>query len=129
MKMKHGHFFTWYLLVVILLVALLFELLSRPLFLSPFFWLRLFLVLAALIGSFFVFGEHQKKQNSHKTEYGRLRNGLLAELRKKNVEIQRLKDERQIFLNTAVKQAARTVEVSQSLHSEKKENNLAKKRQ
>lgn len=110
----------WYCLVVVLLVALLFELLYPPLFLSPFFWFRLFLVVVALIGSFFVFGEHQKKQNRHQTEYERLRNGLLAELQKKNVEIKRLKDERQIFLNTAVKQATRTMEVSESMRKNRK---------
>lgn len=105
-------FFVWYCLVVVLLVSLLFELLFRPIF-SWLFFLRLFLVCAALIGSFFVFGEHQKKHATNKHQYERMRGGLLAELQKKNVEINRLKEERQMFLNTAVKQAARTVEVSQ----------------
>lgn len=109
-------FFVWYCLVVVLLVSLLFELLFRPVF-SLLFFLRLFLVCAALIGSSFVFGEYQRKHATHKHHYSKMRDGLLAELQKKNAEIKRLNEERQMFLNTAVKQAAKTLEVSSIPHS------------
>ncbi len=112
-------FIVWYCLVVVLLVSLLFELLFRPVF-SWLFFLRLFIICAVLIGSFFVFGEYQRKYAASKHQYGKMRDGLLAELQKKNAEIKRLNEERQMFLNTAVKQAAKTVEVSQHLHPEKK---------
>ncbi|MDO8642555.1 MAG: hypothetical protein Q7R76_03120 [Candidatus Woesearchaeota archaeon] len=107
-------FFVWYSLVVVLLVSFLFEVLIHPTF-SLLFFVRLFLVVAALIGSFFVVGAQQKKHTAHQTDYGRMKNGLLAELQKKNAEIKRLKDERQIFLNAAVKQATKTVEFSERL--------------
>lgn len=109
-------FIVWYCLVVVLLVSLLFELLFRPTF-SLLFFLRLFLACAALIGSFFVFGEYHQKNAARQHHYTKMRDGLLAELQKKSAEIKRLNEERQMFLNTAVKQAARTVEVSSIPHS------------
>ena len=128
MRLSFWWYGVWYLLVVVLLVSLLFELLFRPVF-SLLFFARLFLVVAALLGSFFVFGEHGRKQSAHHSDFERLRRGLLGEIKKQGIEIKRLKDERQIFLNTSVKQATRTVEVSQSMHLLKKENDLIQKNQ
>ncbi len=112
----------WYAAVMVVLADFLFETVVSPVFSSLFFWLRLIFASAALIGSFFVLADYHPKMRRENNNYQQVRSSLLAELKKRDAEIRRLRGEREMLLNTAIKQAAKTVEMRQLRITEKEKN-------
>ncbi len=87
------------------------------------FWFRLLIALAALIASFFILMRFHEMHNKEVSKVHKIQHTLHKELEQKNKQIKKLKEERQVFLGAAVKQASRAVD----LHYNQAKNQKVKK--
>jgi hypothetical protein len=104
-------FVSWYVLFLLIVVSMITELLLNQRFLSFMFWFRLILSLTALIASFFILARFHALHNKQVSKVQKVQHTLHEELKRKDMQIKKLKEERQIFLDTAVKQASRAVDL------------------
>ncbi|PIN86344.1 hypothetical protein COV19_05095 [Candidatus Woesearchaeota archaeon CG10_big_fil_rev_8_21_14_0_10_44_13] len=100
----------WYGLVILILVSLLYEHTTKFEFTSIVFWLRLVLLLVALLLTFYVISDVFIPVRAAK----RVENVFVKEIKRKNSEINRLRREKEMFARSALKEAEKNVEMSRS---------------
>ncbi|MFC1731872.1 hypothetical protein ACFL6I_16255 [candidate division KSB1 bacterium] len=99
----------WYGVIILILVALLYEHTVRFDFSSILFWLRLMFLLVALFLTFYVVTDILRPEKAAR----RVEKVLGKEIRRKSGEIKQLKKEKDMFARSAMKQAARNIELKQ----------------
>jgi len=95
----------WYGIIIIILVALLYEHTVKFDFSSIMFWLRLIFLMIALLLTFYVVRDIFRPEKAAK----RVEKILGKELRRKSGEINKLKKEKDMFARSAIKQAEKNV--------------------
>lgn len=97
----------WYGIVIILLIALLYEHTVKFDLTSIVFWLRLVFLIIALMLTFYVIGDVFMPVRAAR----RIEGIFARQLRKKSNEIRRLKREKEMFARSAMKQANKNIEM------------------
>lgn len=97
----------WYSIIVIILIALLYEHTVKFDFSSIVFWLRLVFLVVALLLTFYVVSDIMKPKKAAK----RVEKILGKEIRRKSGEIKKLKKEKDMFAKSAFKEAEKNIEM------------------
>lgn len=91
----------WYSIIVIILAALLYEHTARLDFSSAVFWLRLVFILVALLLTFYVVEDILLPVKAAR----KVEKIFSKELLRKSAEIKKLREEKEIFMRSALKRA------------------------
>lgn len=97
----------WYSIIIIILVALLYEHTVKFEFFSIIFWLRLIFLVVALLLTFYVVSDVFRPEKAAK----RVEKILGKEIIRKSREIKHLKKEKDMFARSARKQAEKNVDL------------------
>lgn len=95
----------WYSIIIIILVALLYEHTAKLQLGSIVFWLRLLFLLVALLLTFYVVSDIMRPEKAAR----RVEKVLGKEIRRKSSEISKLKKEKDMFARSAMKQAGKNI--------------------
>lgn len=102
----------WFGMVIMVVVALLFELILAAEFSDPLYWFRMIMMTFIAALSIMVFMQRRDAAKRHDRQVKKLEKVYASHVRRKNLQIQELKKRNEFLIRTALKQAERAKSIS-----------------